>query len=81
MPLPVRALERDDVESMTQSTGRAPFALVDREDLAPLCPHCGSEVREVYRKATGVPLGQGKKTVYFCSHCHKILGFSEGRMF
>lgn len=65
---------------MAQSVGQVPFALVDREDLAPLCPHCGSEIREVYRKTTGAPLAQGKKAVYFCPECHRVLGFSESRM-
>lgn len=65
---------------MAETTERMPFALVDREDLTPLCPHCGGELHEIYRKATGIALGQGRTTVYFCSSCHNILGFSQGRM-
>jgi uncharacterized protein with PIN domain len=56
------------------------FALVDREDLVPLCPHCGEEVHEVYRKATGVPFAQGRTTIYFCPSCRKVLGLAQGRM-
>ena len=65
---------------MPDTARETPFALVDRDDLVPLCPHCGDEVNEVYRKATGVALGQGRTTIYFCPTCHKILGFSQGRM-
>lgn len=65
---------------MAKNASEVPFALVDREDLTPRCPHCEGELHEVYRKATGVALGQGRTTVYFCPTCHKILGFSQGRM-
>lgn len=65
---------------MAKSSTETPFALVDREDLSPMCPHCGTEVFEVYRKGTGVALGQGRTTIYFCSHCQNVLGFSTGRM-
>ena len=53
---------------------------VKREDLAPVCPHCGQELAEVYTKAKGVPLIQGTNVVYFCPHCRKVLGFGQGRM-
>ena len=65
---------------MAKSSVETPFALVDREDLQPVCPHCGTGIEEVYRKGTGVALGQGRTSIYFCSHCHKVLGFSTGRM-
>lgn len=65
---------------MAKVASEDPFSLVDREDLTPLCPHCGEELHEVYRKATGVALAQGRTAVYFCPTCHKILGFSQGRM-
>lgn len=65
---------------MAKGSAEAPFALVDREDLLPVCPHCGAEIYEVYRKGTGVALAQGRTTIYFCSHCRKVLGFSTGRM-
>lgn len=67
-------------ETMAKTSTEAPFSLVDREDLVPLCPHCGAGIHEVYRKGTGLALGQGRTSVYFCSHCRKVLGFSTGRM-
>ncbi len=61
------------------STIEAPWALIDRNDLSPLCPHCEQPLTEVYRRGRGVPLGQGRTIVYFCPHCHKTLGFAQGR--
>ena len=60
-------------------TKEVPWALIDRPDLAPLCPHCEHELNEVYRRGRGVPLGQGRTLIYFCPHCLKILGFAQGR--
>jgi hypothetical protein len=57
-----------------------PWVLVDRTDLAPICPHCEAELTEVFRRGTGSPLGSGRTLVYFCPHCRKILGFAQGRM-
>ena len=62
-------------------TAQAPWSLVDRTDLVPLCPHCQGQLHEAYRKGTGVPLGQGRTLMYFCPHCHKVLGFAQGRVF
>lgn len=65
---------------MTQ-TAEAPWALVDRPDLVPLCPHCDAELHEVYRHGAGVALAQGRTLVYFCPECRKVLGFAQGRVF
>ena len=62
------------------STDRAPWTLVDREDLAPVCPHCEQALEMVFRRGIGFPLGQGRTLVYFCPHCHKVLGFAQGRV-
>ena len=63
------------------ATAQAPWTLIDRTDLVPLCPHCEGGLNEVYRKGTGFPLGQGRTLVYFCPHCSKVLGFAQGRVF
>jgi len=63
------------------STTKAPWALIDRDDVTPVCPHCEKDLDVVFRRGTGVPLGQGRTLVYFCSHCHKTLGFAQGRFF
>lgn len=58
----------------------APFAVVERTDLVPRCPHCDESLPEVYARARGVPLGQGRTLMYFCPNCLKVLGFAQGRM-
>jgi hypothetical protein len=62
-------------------TAQAPWTLVDRTDLVPVCPHCEGQLDEVYRKGTGFPLAQGRTLVYFCPRCLKVLGFAQGRVF
>ena len=62
-------------------TIEAPWALIDREDLSPMCPHCEQDLDQVYRRGTGFPLGQGRTLVYFCPSCRKVLGFAQGRVF
>jgi predicted RNA-binding Zn-ribbon protein involved in translation (DUF1610 family) len=83
-PLALPANEWDDdrieKEVATKATS-APWALIDRNDLTPVCPHCDVALNEVYRKGTGVALGQGRTVVYFCPHCQKVLGFAQGRVF
>lgn len=57
-----------------------PFTIVNREDLSPVCPHCGEELTEVYTKVKGIAFLQGTNVIYFCPHCKKVLGFGHGRM-
>ena len=64
---------------MKTKTAVPPWALIDRPDLAPLCPYCDEELREVYRKGSGFPLAQGRTLAYFCPHCLRVLGFAQGR--
>ena len=59
----------------------APFHVVHREDLDPICPHCGKALTEVYYKARGpgwflFP----SNAIYFCPHCRKVLGLGQSRM-
>lgn len=62
------------------TTQQKVWGFVDRNDLVPVCPHCEGQLNEVYRKAKGFPLGQGRTLVYFCPHCLKALGFAQGRV-
>ena len=57
-----------------------PFTVVERQDLLPLCSHCGKELTEVYRRSRGVGLFVGRNIVFFCPHCRKVLGFGQSRM-
>lgn len=59
---------------------KTPFKVVHREDLHPICPHCEQEFVEVYAQGKGTAFIEGRTLVYFCPSCHKVLGFSQGRM-
>jgi hypothetical protein len=49
--------------------------VTERDDVNPLCPHCGAPVKEMFvRRLSGFI---GKRYVYFCAMCHKVLGISH----
>lgn len=54
--------------------------VVEREDLLPLCSHCGKELTEVYKKSRGAGFFVGRNVVFFCPLCRKVLGFGQSRM-
>lgn len=49
------------------------------EDVTPLCPHCEDEIEEVWWKEIGGWLG--KRYIYFCPGCRKVLGISHRKGF
>ncbi len=51
----------------------------EREDLAPLCPHCGGPVESLFCRR--VESLFGKRYAYFCAKCLKILGISHRKGF
>ena len=51
-----------------------------REDISPVCPHCGQWLNEVYVKTRGLGFMEGKNVLYFCPFCSKVLGFGQSRM-
>jgi hypothetical protein len=53
--------------------------LETKDDVTPLCPHCEKEIERVWqRELTGT---LGKRFVYFCPHCRKVLGVSHRKGF
>ena len=56
---------------MTTST----LQIQERPDVTPLCPHCEAELATVWFKELRGMLG--KRYVYFCSACRKVLGVSH----
>ena len=53
--------------------------LEEKENITPLCPHCSSELQTVWvRKLKAV---FGKRYVYFCPSCRKVLGLSHRKGF
>jgi len=67
-----RASEEVDVSNQTAAK---PCAVVKREDLVPLCPHCEEEVPEIYMRKPSGSFGIGRGFVFFCPHCRKVMGF------
>ena len=53
--------------------------LKQKEDAAPLCPHCAEPLRELWFRELQSVLG--KRYVYFCSKCRKTLGVSHRKGF
>lgn len=50
-----------------------------RDDVDPICPHCSEKLAEVwYRELHGVA---GRRYVYFCPSCRKVLGVSHRKGF
>ena len=51
----------------------------ERNDVTPLCPHCGEGVESLLcRQIQGL---WGKRYVYFCALCKKVLGVSNRKGF
>ena len=59
---------------------KAAFAVVDRDDLRPICPFCEQEFAEVNAQGKGTAYFEGRTVIYFCPHCQKVLGIAQGRM-
>lgn len=50
-----------------------------RDDVRPMCPHCSTQLRSVLFQQLGGLMG--KRFVYFCGGCHKVLGISHRKGF
>lgn len=53
--------------------------LRQKDEVVPICPHCSNPLEEVwFRELRGF---MGRRYIYFCSHCRKILGISHRKGF
>jgi hypothetical protein len=53
--------------------------LTRKEDISPICPHCQTTLDNLcFQELRGV---LGRRYVYFCSSCNKILGVSHRKGF
>ena len=51
----------------------------ERDDVTPVCPHCDEPVRKMQcRRLSGL---FGRRYVYFCAACRKVLGVSHRKGF
>jgi hypothetical protein len=53
--------------------------LEERNDIAPICPHCEEELPRLYSRSLKTLLG--RRYIYFCGGCRKILGVSHRKGF
>ena len=68
---------------MTQHPDGVGMTVVDDPRLHPVCPHCEQAVTTISARelASQGPFGFGKRYVYACPHCRKILGVSHRKGF
>ncbi|MFW6287989.1 MAG: hypothetical protein ACOC2J_04485 [bacterium] len=50
-----------------------------KENVNPICPHCGAELENIWFKELKSSLG--KRYIYFCPMCKKVLGVSHRKGF
>ena len=66
-------------------TDHATFVVVEDPRLIPSCPHCTARIRSISARrldAIGSPASRfGKRYVYACPSCHKVLGVSHRKGF
>lgn len=51
----------------------------EKPDVLPICPHCSREIMTIWSRKIASTLG--KRYVYFCPHCRKVLGVSHRKGF
>ncbi len=55
------------------------LTLEERKDVRPVCPHCSEQLDAVwYQELAGM---FGRRYLYFCSRCAKVLGVSHRKGF
>ncbi len=52
---------------------------LERKDIQPICPHCNAELKTVWFRQLDSTFG--KRYIYFCSECRKVLGLSHRKGF
>ncbi len=50
-----------------------------KEDVQPVCPHCATELPKVWMQELEGILG--KRYLYFCPNCRKVLGVTHRKGF
>ncbi|MDX9858274.1 MAG: hypothetical protein RBT76_10820 [candidate division Zixibacteria bacterium] len=52
---------------------------VNRDDITPLCPHCQAGLTGLFFQELQSTFG--RRYIYFCPHCSKVLGVSHRKGF
>ena len=51
----------------------------EKNDVLPVCPHCSKEIIKVWFQQLGGIFG--KRYIYFCPECKKVLGVTHRKGF
>ncbi len=52
---------------------------LESSDVDPICPHCSASVTKIlFQELRGM---MGRRFIYYCGHCRKILGVSHRKGF
>lgn len=57
----------------------SPIQAEERPSVAPICPHCEARLHTVWYRAVSGFLG--KRYLYFCPTCQKVLGVTHRKGF
>jgi len=52
---------------------------IERDDVSPICPHCNASLTAVLCRQVRSFLG--RRYIYFCTECKKVLGVSHRKGF
>ena len=52
---------------------------IEKEEISPLCPHCNESLNQVWCRELSTVFG--RRYIYFCPHCRKVLGVSHRKGF
>jgi len=55
------------------------ITLIEKNNVMPLCPHCNEAILELWFRE--IPSIFGKRYIYFCQHCRKVLGMTHRKGF
>ena len=53
--------------------------LVEKYDVTPICPHCNTQLTAI--AFHGLRAFMGRRYIYFCPKCQKVLGISHRKGF
>lgn len=51
----------------------------EQPDVAPVCPHCTAQIDELWFQELASQFG--RRYIYFCAQCRKVLGVSHRKGF
>lgn len=49
--------------------------VTQKNDVTPVCPHCSEEISELWYR--DLPTTFGRRYLYFCANCRKVIGISH----